>query len=152
MLAHHLADRPEVVVGRRVLDLGCGSGLVGIAAMKAGAASVLAVDVDPNAIVAAGMNAEANAVRLETLCADPLDGPPMEVEIVLAGDVFYDARLAGRMLPFLERCVRAGQTVLIGDPWRTFLPEGELTEAARYGVPDFGAGKPVPAGVCILSD
>lgn len=130
-----------------MLDLGCGSGLVGIAAMKAGAASVLAVDIDPHAVVAAQLNAEANGVVTETLCVDLLDGPPAAVEVVLAGDVFYSRALARRSLPFLRRCREAGLSVLIGDPGRASLPLSRLTQIAALDVPDFGSPAPQPAGV-----
>lgn len=146
-LALYLKDRPEAVAGRRVLDLGCGSGLVGIATLKAGAASVLAADIDPNAVVAAALNAEANGVSVETLCADLLDGPPPAVEVVLAGDVFYSRALARRSLPFLRRCREAGLSILIGDPGRTSLPRTRLTQIAALDVPDFGSPVPRPAGV-----
>ena len=146
-LAVWLKDDPEAVAGRRVLDLGCGSGLVGIAALKAGAASVLAVDIDPHAVLAAQLNAEANGVDVETLCADLLDGPPPAVEVVLAGDVFYSRALARRSLPFLRRCRDAGLSVLIGDPGRASLPRTRLTRIAALEVPDFGSTRPSPAGV-----
>lgn len=115
--------------------------------MKEGAASVLAVDVNPHALVAATLNAEANGVRIETLCADLLDGPPPEVDVVLAGDVFYSPDLAIRMLPFLRRCARAGKRVLIGDPGRAPLPVFDVRRIATCEVQDFGDRRLVPAGV-----
>lgn len=147
MLARYLSDHPEAVAGRSVLDLGCGSGLVGIAAMKAGAASVLAVDVDLHAVVAAALNARANAVVIETLHADLLDGPPPAVEVVLAGDVFYSRALARRVLPFLRRCRDAGAQILIGDPGRASLPRTRLKQVAALDVSDFGSARAAPAGV-----
>jgi predicted nicotinamide N-methyase len=138
-LARHVLDRPETVAGKRVLDLGAGSGLVAIAAMKAGAASALAVDVDPYAVAAARLNAEVNAVVVEARLTDLVQGPPpTEVDVMLVGDLFYDAGLARSVLPFLQRCAAAGLTVLIGDPWRTPLPTERLTVVARYPVADFG--------------
>ena len=130
-----------------MLDLGCGSGLVGIAAMKAGAASALAVDLDPHAVIATRLNARANGVSVETLCADLLDGPPPAVEVVLAGDVFYSRALARRTLPFLRRCREAGLSVLIGDPGRATLPRSRLMQVAALDAPDFGSPAPRPAGV-----
>ena len=103
-LARHVLDHPAVVAGRRVLDLAAGSGLVGIAAARAGAASVLAVDVDPLAGAAIAANAAANGVAVSVLLADLLDAPaagPAEAEaaeVVLAGDVFYERPLARRVL------------------------------------------------------
>lgn len=138
-LARHVLDHPGAVAGKRVLDLGAGAGLVAIAAMKAGAARVLAVDVDPYAVVATRLNAEANAVIVETRTADLTDGaPPSDVDLVLVGDLFYDADLAGAVLPFLERCASAGVAVLIGDPWRAHLPADRLRMLAEYPVADFG--------------
>lgn len=138
-LARHVLDHPEVVAGQRVLDLGAGSGLVAIAAMKAGAASALAVDVDPYAVAAARLNAEANAVALETRLADLTHGaPPSDIDLMLVGDLFYDAELARGVLPFLRRCAAAGVAVLIGDPWRAHLPGEQLSLLAEYPVADFG--------------
>lgn len=138
-LARHVLDHPESVVGKRVLDLGAGSGLVAIAAMKAGAASALAADVDPYAIAATRLNAEANGVEVETVRSDLIAGePPKGVEAVLVGDLFYEAELAERVLAFLRRCLAAGMPALIGDPWRAHLPTARLDVVAEYPVADFG--------------
>ena len=115
--------------------------------MRAGAASVLAVDIDPHAVVATQLNAAANSVGVETLCADLLDGPPPAVEVVLAGDVFYSRALARRMLPFLRRCGDAGLSVLIGDPGRATLPLSRLTQVSVHDARDFGSAVARPAGV-----
>ena len=107
--------------------------------MKAGAASALAVDVDPYAVAAARLNAEANAVALETRLADLTHGaPPSAIDLMLVGDLFYDADLASAVLPFLRRCAAAGVAVLIGDPWRAHLPGEQLSLLAEYPVADFG--------------
>jgi len=138
-LARHVLDHPDTVVGKRVLDLGAGSGLVAIAAMKAGAAQALAVDVDPYAIAVTRLNAQVNAVIVETLLADLIqDPPPAHIDVMLVGDLLYDAALARSVLPFLERCAGAGVAVLIGDPWRVTLPAERLTMLAKYPVADFG--------------
>ena len=138
-LARHVLDRPEVVAGRRVLDLGSGSGLVAIAAMTAGAASVLAADVDPRAAVAARLNAALNGVVVEAVTADGLDGPaPEGIEVVLVGDLFYAAGLADRVLGFLRRCQAAGLEVLIGDPGRKTLPVEVLEKVGAPPDRDFG--------------
>lgn len=138
-LARHVLDRPEVVAGRRVLDLGSGSGLVAIAAMKAGAASVVAVDVDPRAAVAVRLNAVLNGIEVEAVTADLLHGPaPEGIEVVLAGDLFYEAVLAGRTLGFLRRCVAEGVEVLIGDPGRKSLPVAALEQVGAAPDRDFG--------------
>ena len=155
VLARHLLDRPEVVAGRRVVDLGAGSGLVAIAAAKAGAAAVTAVDVDANAIAAIGLNAAVNGVNILVVTADIIEAPPPEeTDILVVGDLFYDPALALRVMAFLRRCQAAGIEVLIGDPERAHLPHGELTRIATHGVADFGAGsaaKAVQAGVFSLS-
>lgn len=138
-LARHLLDRPETVAGRRVLDLGAGSGLVAVAAMKAGAASVLAVDIDPRAAVATRLNAEVNGVRVQVLTADLLEGvAPDDVDVVLVGDLFYEAGLAERTLGFLRRCRAAGLEVLIGDPGRKTLPVEALEQVGAPPGRDFG--------------
>ncbi|MBS0295600.1 MAG: methyltransferase [Proteobacteria bacterium] len=138
-LARHVLDHPETVAGRSVMDLGAGSGLVGIAAAKARARQVLAVDVDAYAAVAAPLNAEANGVEIRFLLADLLASePPEGVEIVLAADLFYEEALARRTTAFLERCLQAGVDVLIGDPWRTHLPRERLQVLADYSTADVG--------------
>jgi len=131
-LARFVLDRPEVVAGRRVLDLGCGSGLVAIAAGKVGAASVLAVDVDPYAVVATQVNAAVNGVAVDALQGDLTEGPVPEVDLILAGDVFYDPEPAARVTPFLARCRAAGIEVLVGDPRRAPLPVDRLRGVAEY--------------------
>lgn len=131
-LARFVLDRPETVRGRRVLDLGCGSGLVAIAAMRAGAASVLAADIDPYAVAALALNADANGVTVEAVHGDLTGGPLPEVDLILAGDVFYDPEPAARVTPFLTRCRAAGIKVLVGDPRRTPLPLDRLQLLAEY--------------------
>ncbi|TGQ96195.1 methyltransferase, partial [Mesorhizobium sp. M1C.F.Ca.ET.204.01.1.1] len=114
-------DHPEIVTGRRVLDLGAGSGLVAIAAAKAGAAEVIAAEIDRNGIVALGLNAAANGVAITVIGEDVTAGPPPAVDLVLAGDVFYGHEVARRVIPFFDRCLAAGIEVLVGDPRRTDL-------------------------------
>jgi len=139
-LARHILDRPAIVAGRRTLDLGAGSGLVGIAAAKAGASAVIASDVDPYARAALRLNAAANGVAFAAIVGELTDGPPPEVDVVAVGDLFYEDLLASRVAGFLERCVAAGLQVVIGDPWRRFLPRSQLTLLAEYRVADFGDG------------
>ena len=134
-LARHVLDRPDLVRGRRVLDLASGSGLCGLAAVLAGAAQVTAVDVDPFAAVAAGLNAGLNGLQLQVRCADLLDEPPPAVDVVLAGDVFYDAAMSERVQPWLLEARRAGAAVLVGDPGRHYLPRALCTELAAVDVP-----------------
>lgn len=147
VLARYILDRPSTVVGRRVLDLGAGSGLVGIAAAKAGAREVVATEIDRNGIVALGLNAAANGVAIAIVGGDVTAGPPPAVELVLAGDVFYGQEVARRVVPFLDRCLAAGIEVLVGDPGRAWLPRPRLRLLAEYQVPDVGGGEPKPSGV-----
>ncbi|MGO6995005.1 class I SAM-dependent methyltransferase [Rhizobium leguminosarum] len=141
VLARHLLDRPEIVVGRRVLDLGAGSGLVAIAAAKAGAATVTAVDIDANAIAAIGLNAATNGVNIVAVAADIIGDSPPETDLLVVGDLFYDPGLALRVMAFLRRCQARGIEVLIGDPERAYLPQDEFRRIATHAVADFGAGK-----------
>jgi predicted nicotinamide N-methyase len=137
-LARHLLDHPETVAGRRVLDLGAGSGLVGIAAAKAGASAVAAAEIDRNAIAALELNARANGVSMTIVLDDLTAGAPPDVDLVLVGDLFYEQALALRVTAFLDRCLAAGVDVLIGDPGRAFLPMARLRLLAEYRVSDVG--------------
>lgn len=150
-LARHILDHPEIVAGRRVLDLGAGSGLVGIAAVKAGAAKVLAAETDSHARIAIGLNAAENGAAVELFEGDALAGALPAADIVLAGDVFYDKDVAARMLVFLDRCLAAGIAVLVGDPGRAPLPRDRLRALAEYAVADVGDGAArTPAWVFVL--
>jgi predicted nicotinamide N-methyase len=137
-LARHILDRPETVAGRRVLDLGAGSGIVGIAAAKAGASEVIAAETDRYAVAAIDLNAAANDVTVSTILGDLTGGPPPPVDIIAVGDLFYERDLAERVTTFLDRCLTAGIDVLIGDPWRAFLPCSRLQLIAEYPVLEFG--------------
>ncbi len=142
-LALFLKDNPETVAGRTVLDFGAGSGVVGIAAARAGAAGVLAFEPDPLGEIALRLNAKANGVELVAGAAEAL------TEVVLAGDVFYDAEVAALSLSGLEAHAARGADVLIGDPFRRHLPLDRLRRLAEYEVPDMGGGM-VRAGVFAL--
>lgn len=133
-LARYVLDHAETVRGKSVLDVASGSGLVAIAAMKAGAASALAIDIDAFAAHAAVLNAALNDVRVETSDADPV-GKPTDAEIILVGDLFYDRDLAPRVLDWLIAMQAHGKTVLIGDPGRTYLPRDKLEQIAAYDIP-----------------
>lgn len=131
-LARYLLDHPVTVAGKRVLDVASGSGLVAIAAGLAGAAAVMANDVDPYALAAITLNARANGVAVTPCPGDLLDGDGGDAEVVLAGDVFYSEAIAKRMWPFLHRAAVRGARVLLGDPGRGHLPAGQLTTVASY--------------------
>lgn len=133
-IARYVADHPDVVVGRRVFDLGSGSGLCAIAAMQAGAAASTAAEVDGFAVAAIERNARANGCRVAIVRRDVLDEEPPDVDVVLAGDCWYDARLAERVLPWLQRVRDRGIDVVVGDPGRRFLPVDALVEVATYEV------------------
>lgn len=150
VLARHILDHPETVAGRGVLDLGAGSGIVGIAAAKVGASEVIAAEIDRNGVAAIGLNAAANGVAITIVDKDITTGPPPAVDLVLAGDVFYGHEVALRVTPFLDRCLAAGIEVLVGDPRRHDLPLSRLRLLAEYQVPDFGEAKDAalkPSGV-----
>ncbi len=133
-LARYVLDHPEIVRGKHVLDVASGSGLVAIAAMKAGAHAALAIDIDTFAAHAATLNAALNDVAIETSDADPV-GQPTDADIILVGDLFYDRDLAPRVLEWLIALHSAGKTVLIGDPGRTYLPRDKLEQIAAYDIP-----------------
>lgn len=120
-LARHVLDHPDLVAGRRVLDVGAGSGIVALAAALAGAAEVTANDVDPTAAAAIRCNAIANGLEVRVDAADLLDGPA-GADVVLAGDVCYEQPMASRMDAFLRRAARDGATVLLADPGRHHRP------------------------------
>ena len=133
-LARWLLDNPAEVAGKRVLDLAAGSGLVGIAAMQAGAASVLCADIDPFCGAAVALNAAANGVSLDFTDADLLDAPPPDVDVICAGDVFYEQPMAGRVLAWLSAAAGRGVRVLVGDPLRTYFPKQGFERLAEYAV------------------
>jgi predicted nicotinamide N-methyase len=135
-LARYVFDTPETVRTRLVLDLASGSGLVAIAAARAGAASVMAADIDPFAVAAIGLNAAANGVAVRVTGADLLAAPPAGFDTVLVGDLFYERELAGRVFEWLEEARTRGALVLIGDPGRSYLPKDRLQPIAEYSVPN----------------
>ncbi len=133
-IARYLGEHPERVAGRRVFDLGSGSGLCAVAAARAGASSVTAADIDPFAVAATALNAGANGVRVSVVHGDPLEGPTPDAEVLLAGDCWYEGGLADRATRWLERARAAGVDVLVGDPGRRYLPADRLVEIATYEV------------------
>jgi predicted nicotinamide N-methyase len=134
-LARHLLDNRVLVANKRVLDLGAGSGLVAIAARMADAAHVLAADIDAMALLAIGLNAQANGVTVETTAADLLGSEPAPFDVVLVGDLFYERTLAEQVLAFITQAQNAGADILVGDPRRNYFPKDRFAEIADYGVP-----------------
>jgi predicted nicotinamide N-methyase len=132
-LARYVLDNPGLVAGRTVLDLATGSGLVAVAAARAGAARVVANDIDPLSLAATAANAAANDVRVELAEGDLLDSDD-PYDVILAGDVCYSRDMVARVLPFLRRAAARGSLVLLGDPGRAYLPAG-LTERAAWDIP-----------------
>ncbi|WP_279478991.1 methyltransferase [Aureimonas sp. SK2] len=133
-LARYVLDHPSCVAGRRVVDLASGSGLVAIAAARAGAASVLALDIDPFAREAALLNAGRNGVSFEVRNEDRI-GDSLDADVLLAGDVFYDQGFARRLAPWFDALASSGVDVLVGDPGRAYLPAASVERLAVYEVP-----------------
>jgi predicted nicotinamide N-methyase len=139
-LARYVLDHPGLVAGRSVLDLGAGSGLVGVAAGMAGAERVLASEIDPFGVTSIALNADLNGVSQVSAVGDVLGEGPPDVDVVLAGDVCYDRAMTGRVLAFLEAARSGGAEVLVGDPGRAYLPADRLVAVADYEVPDADGG------------
>lgn len=135
-LARYVLDHPETVAGKRVLDFASGSGLVAIAAAKAGAAHVLASDLDAFALAAIPLNAAVNGVAdAITAIGDNLIGADGPFDCVLAADICYERDLAEAVAVWLEGLHARGVMVLIGDPGRSYLPRERLEPIATYEVP-----------------
>jgi predicted nicotinamide N-methyase len=134
-LARYVLDNAGLVSGKRVLDLGSGSGLSAIAAMKAGAASALAADVDLVALTAITLNAHSNAVKIELTDKDLLAAVPPACEVLLIGDLFYERALADRVLAFAQTARSGDADVLVGDPRRNYFPADRFRMLALYPVP-----------------
>lgn len=142
-LARYVIDNAELVAGRRILDFGAGSGIAGLGAAWASAATVIGNDTDPTARIVMEMNAEANGFqdRFRAEIRDMLDEPALAddggplFDVILAADVFYERTMASRTLAWLQRHAEAGALVLIGDPGRSFQPKTGLARCAAYDVP-----------------
>ena len=133
-LARYILDTPDLVRGKRALDFASGSGLVAIAAARAGAASVEASDIDAFALAAIAANATENGVAV-TARHEDLTGADEGWDVVLAGDVSYEKEMAEAATDWLNGLARRGATVLIGDPRRAYLALDRLESVAEYGVP-----------------
>jgi predicted nicotinamide N-methyase len=136
-IARYLLDNPTLVEGRRVIDLAAGSGVSSLAAARAGAASVVANDIDALSLIAARLNARANDLTFEVSLEDWLAGPEgaPDAEVVIAGDVCYERDMSTRALAWLRGHARLGRLVLLGDPGRNYFSAQGLEERARYEIP-----------------
>jgi len=134
-LARYVLDHSDRVENLRVVDLATGSGLVAIAAVQAGSASIVATDIDEFATTAAEMNAGLNRVSLDIKLEDVLQRQPSPADVILVGDLFYEKTLAERCLAWLREAQGQGAKVFIGDPGRSYLPKEELEKLAEYNVP-----------------
>jgi predicted nicotinamide N-methyase len=133
-IGRYLREHAEAVAGRRVFDLASGSGLCAIAALRVGASEVTGADIDPFAAAAIELNARADGRQVTILRRDVLDEEAPDVDVILAGDCWYDDRLAQRVLAWLHRARAHGIDVLVGDPGRRYLPTADLVEIASYDV------------------
>jgi predicted nicotinamide N-methyase len=129
-LARYLLDHPQLVAGKRVLDIGAGSGLVAIAAAMAGASSVLAADIDSFSCAAIHLNAAANQCSV-AVTQDDMIGAAANWDIILVGDLFYERPLAERLLAWLTPL---GVPALLGDPGRNYFPKERVERLATYNV------------------
>lgn len=132
-LARFLLDDPARVEGRRVMDVASGAGLAAIAAAKAGAASVLAMDIDPLAGAAIALNAEENGIVLDIRTGDVTAVTP-EADLILCGDICYEASSLHGLWPWLQRAAGAAE-VILADPGRAYRPLEGLVEITRMIVP-----------------
>ena len=133
-VATYLREHPNAVIGRRVLDVASGSGLDALAAASAGASEVTAVDIDAFAIAAIGLNARANHAHIDVRRDDLLLEDPPDVDVILAGDCWYEESFGTRMTAWLQIARDRGIDVLIGDPGRRYLAHEPLIELASYEV------------------
>ena len=133
-LARYVLDHPELVRSRQVIDFASGSGIVGIAAMKAGAAHVLCADIDGFCQAALSLNQAANDVVCDFTDADLLEAPAPASDVILAGDICYEKPMTDRVMAWLQAARAQGATVLIGDPGRSYFPKSGLEKLAEYQV------------------
>ncbi len=133
-LARHVLDHPQLVAGHRVLDFASGSGICALAAAKAGAVAIQAVDIDPYACAAIAINAAMNGLAVDVM-RDDIVGQTGPWTLILAGDISYQKDIAERVHEWLAVEARRGIVVLIGDPGRAYLPLAALRELAVYDVP-----------------
>jgi predicted nicotinamide N-methyase len=133
-LARYIIDNKDEVRGHTVLDFGAGSGLVAIAAAKAGASCVVAAETDVLALAAIDLNSQANGVFVEPIGVDII-GSNARWNTILAGDMCYERSVADRLVPWLRLLVKNGARVLLGDPGRNYFPPGGVHKLASFTVP-----------------
>ncbi|MGA9658775.1 MAG: 50S ribosomal protein L11 methyltransferase [Asticcacaulis sp.] len=133
-MALYVLEHPHIVKSKRVLDIACGSGLVGIAAMEAGAAGVLCNDIDPYAPACVQLNAKLNKVDIAFAKGNLLDDPLPDVDLILAGDICYEKTMSKAMLTYFRRALRQGIEVYIGDPHRSYFPKTGLRRLKTYDI------------------
>lgn len=133
-IARYVLDHPSEVTGRRVLDFASGSGLCAIAALRAGASTALAADIDPFCGAALSLNGEVNGIEAQFTDQNLLEADPPLVDVILAGDICYEKPLAQRVLAWLQTAHDRGTRVLIGDPGRSYFPREGLERLADYQV------------------
>ena len=133
-LARYVMDNPALVAGKRVIDFASGSGIVAIAAMRAGAASVLAADIDGFCGAALSLNARANGVEIAFTDANLLETPAPTIDVILAGDICYEKPMAEQVMAWLTAARATGAEVLIGDPGRSYFPRSGLIKLAEHQV------------------
>ena len=138
-LARWVLDHPDAVRGLGVVDFASGSGLVGIAAARAGAATVTCCEIDPMGEAAIALNAEANGIAPPAVVCGDVIGRSRAAfgmcDLVLVGDVHYDRGFAERVTPWLEALAAGGCRVLVGDPGRAYFPHDRNWQClARYEV------------------
>jgi predicted nicotinamide N-methyase len=136
-LARYVLDNPEIVRGMSVIDLASGSGLVAIAALKAGARTVLAADIDPFAVAAIKLNLSrlSDNATWQITSQDLLNKSPADCDVILVGDLFYEKHLAERVFAWLQQAQSNNTSILIGDPGRSYLPKDKLIKCTEYNVP-----------------
>lgn len=134
-MARYILDNPTSVKGKRVIDFAAGSGIAAIAAMKAGAKSVLAVDIDPLALHAINLNSAHNQVDVKISEGIDLSKAYTKADLILAGDICYQQSMSTALTRWLHLCVTKGVEVLIADPGRAYVPKEGLTQLASYTVP-----------------
>ena len=134
-VTRYIIDTPQTVRGKRVLDFAAGSGISGIAAARAGAAKVIAAEIDGFAAEAIAMNAALNKVKVVVETEDLVGRMDLGLDLVLAGDVCYERPMAERVFAWFEALAKQGVAILMGDPGRAYLPRKGLEEVARYQVP-----------------